>query len=113
MPDIRSPLSALQVLVATVKGVPDEWKDMSPLADPPYVCLRVPTGGGKTLSSLMFALHHARANQLERIIYVAPYLTVIEQNARVFRDALGPGAEDLILEHHSLAEPKAAVISWR
>lgn len=63
-------------------------------------CLPVPTGGGKTLGSLAYALEYCRLHpETERVIYVSPYISVTEQNAQVFREAIGNG--DWILEHHS------------
>ena len=65
--------------------------------------LAVPTGAGKTKSSLRFAFHHALKYGKRHIFYIAPFRSILEQNARVIREVLQdiPGADQLILEHHS------------
>lgn len=61
--------------------------------------LNLPTGAGKTLTSLRYALHHALAHNKKRIIFTMPLLSIIEQNAGIIHDYIGN--EELILEHHS------------
>ena len=80
------------------KSISDECYEFGKNSGGIY-CLPIPTGGGKTLSGLRYAIEHAKVNLKNRIIYVAPYLSILEQNANEYRKALG--SDDYILEHHS------------
>ncbi len=74
--------------------------------------LTVPTGGGKTLASLRFALHHAKKHDMEGIFYIIPYTSIIDQNADEVRkfledkDDKGKYLDKVVLEHHSNLTPE-------
>lgn len=75
--------------------------------------LSVPTGGGKTFASLRYALNHAKAHSMDRIIYIIPYTSIIEQNAEAVRDIVEEAEDQFpwVLEHHSNIEPEKQ--TWR
>lgn len=71
---------------------------------PGIYTLTVPTGGGKTLAALRFALKHAQINAQERVVFVSPYISIVDQNAAVARSILEPRGvpfATVVLEHHS------------
>jgi CRISPR-associated endonuclease/helicase Cas3 len=83
----------------------EQWREevATHAGDPPGVFrLALPTGAGKTLTGLEFALAHAVAHGLRRVVIAVPFLTITEQVAQVYREALGdPGDGEIVLEQHS------------
>lgn len=79
--------------------------------------LTVPTGGGKTLASLRFALHHAQKNSMDRIIYVVPYTSIIDQNAedvrKIFKRLSQTAGKEIVLEHHSNITPEKETLQGK
>ncbi|MGP7734164.1 CRISPR-associated helicase Cas3' [Oceanimonas smirnovii] len=89
------------------REISDNCKNSADKAQGIYT-LTVPTGGGKTYASLRYALHHASHHGLDRIIYVIPYTSIIEQNAKVIREVVERenDVKPWVLEHHSNLEPE-------
>ena len=107
-----APLSArLEAYIHSKEGKHDRINELrrkihhacyaSAAKSPGVYQLNVPTGGGKTLASLSFALKHAEIHAKKRVIYVIPFTSIIEQTTAVFREALGEEFSECIVEHHS------------
>ena len=107
-----APLSArLEAYIHSKEGKHDRINELrreihhacyaSAAKSPGVYQLNVPTGGGKTLASLSFALKHAELHAKKRVIYVIPFTSIIEQTSAVFREALGEEFSECIVEHHS------------
>lgn len=119
--DWSIPISRVELSIQKFKGdkdidvfrrdISDACKSRAGDAQGIYT-LTVPTGGGKTYASLRYALHHAKTHKLDRIIYVIPFTSIIEQNAKAIRKILDCSEDEFswVLEQHSNLEPEKQ--SW-
>lgn len=98
---IRDPIDAIR------RDISQQCRDKASGKQGVY-SLTVPTGGGKTYASLRFALHHAQQHGLDRVIYIVPFTTIIEQNADDIRQVIEHPDDrwPWVLEHHSNLEPE-------
>jgi len=104
---LRNPIDEIR------RSISDHCRDGA-IRDKSIYTLTVPTGGGKTLASLRFALHHAKHHKMDRVIYVIPFTSIIDQNASVVRGILEPTNSNrgrVVLEHHSNLTPEQQ--GWR
>ncbi len=103
---VRNPIDVIR------RDISDTCKSKAD-GDQGIYSLTVPTGGGKTYASLRFALHHANKHNLDRIIYIIPYTSIIEQNAEAIRKVIEceEDGRAWVLEHHSNLEPEQQ--TWR
>ena len=106
--DADKPSDTVRRDIDTIRQDISESCSKKALDDQGIYTLSVPTGGGKTLASLRYALKHAQHHNLDRIIYIIPYTSIIEQNADAVRKIVEKTNDELpwVLEHHSNLEPE-------